>query len=354
MQFASDNRAGICPEVLDAIVEEAAHDGGGYGEDIATRQLTAAFAELFEHDVWVYPVLTGTAANSLALATLCDPWGGVICSRAAHILEDECGAPEFFGGGLRLVPVGDGSGRIVPSQVASLIDTAGEHDVHNTPLQVLSFTNLSERGISWSPDATAELAGVAAGRGLSVHLDGARFANAVVGTGASPADLTWRAGVDVLSFGGTKNGALAAEAVVFFAPEHGAELERRRKRGGQLFSKMRFVSVQLLAQVRGDAWLRHASHANAMATRLAVGLGVSPPDGNELFVPATTPEVAAWRAAGADFYDSPAGPDRLVRLVTSWSTTPEEVDAFAAVARPGDAADAGRAAVPAAERAEKS
>ena len=333
MQFASDNRAGVCPEVLEAIVQEAGHVGGGYGEDVATEQLSGAFSEVFEREVWAYPVLTGTAANSLALATLCDPWGGVICSPSAHILEDECGAPEFFGGGLRLVPVGDGIHPLDPSEVGALIDASGEHDVHNTPLQVLSFTNLSERGRSWTSAASAELAAAAHDRGLAVHLDGARFANAVVGTGASPADLTWRAGVDVLSFGGTKNGALAAEAVIFFTPDHGAELERRRKRGGQLFSKMRFVSVQLLAQVRGDAWLRHASHANAMAARLADGLGAPAPDGNELFVPATTAQVTAWRAEGADFYDSPSDDGRIIRLVTSWSTTADEVDEFVLLAR---------------------
>jgi threonine aldolase len=335
MRFASDNRSGVCPEVLDALVDEASRYGPAYGEDDATAQVSDLLAEVLDHEVWAYPVLTGTAANSLALASLCDPWGGVLCSDVAHVLVDECGAPEFFGGGLRLVPLVSPDGRIDALAVSEAIDRSGEHDVHNTPLQALTLTNLSELGAAYRADETAALCRLAHDRGLSVHLDGARLANAVVGTGESVADLTWRAGVDIVSFGGTKNGAAAAEVVVCFDDRLAEQVERRRKRAGQLLSKMRLVSVQLAAQLTDGVWLRHAAHANAMATRLAEGLdqadGVdlsARPDGNELFVSVSPERAGAWREAGAEFYDSPSGRQRLIRLVTSWSTTHDEVDQF--------------------------
>jgi threonine aldolase len=339
MRFASDNRAGVCPEVLDALVDEASRYGPAYGEDDVTAQVSELLADVLEHEVWAYPVLTGTAANSLALASLCDPWGGVLCSDMAHVLVDECGAPEFFGGGLRLVPLVSPDGRIDPLAVAEAIDRAGEHDVHNTPLQALTLTNLSEMGSAYRAAETAALCRLAHDRGLSVHLDGARLANAVIGTGESVADLTWRAGVDIVSFGGTKNGAAAAEVVVCFDDRLAEQVERRRKRAGQLLSKMRLVSAQMAAQLRDGVWLRHAAHANAMASRLASELSQAPGvelvghvDGNELFVSVVADQAAAWRDAGAEFYDSPAGPRRVVRLVTSWSTTHEEVDQFVEMA----------------------
>jgi threonine aldolase len=339
MRFASDNRAGVCPEVLDALVDEAGRYGAAYGEDDTTARLGDLLAEVFDHEVWAYPVLTGTAANSLALASLCDPWGGVLCSDVAHVLVDECGAPEFYGGGLRLVPLVSPDGRIDPLAAAEAIDRSGEHDVHNTPLQALSLTNLSEMGSAYRATETAALCHLAHDRGLSVHLDGARLANAVVGTGEPLAELTWRAGVDVVSFGGTKNGAASAEAVVLFDDRLAEQLERRRKRAGQLLSKMRLVSVQLVAQLSNGVWLRHAAHANEMAARLANALAavegidvVGHPDGNELFVSVAPERAAAWRDAGAEFYDSPSGGRRQIRLVTSWSTSPEEVDRFTELA----------------------
>ncbi|HKY14380.1 MAG TPA: beta-eliminating lyase-related protein [Microthrixaceae bacterium] len=342
MKFASDNRAGVSPEILDALAREAGGFGGAYGEDDATDRLDASFSEIFERAVTVFPVATGTAANSLALASSCDPWGAVICHAEAHIAVDECSAPEFFGGGLRLAPLPGDGGRLQLATVREVLDAAAadRNDVHRTPFQALSLTNLAELGRAYRAAETAALADVAKQHGLTVHLDGARFANAVVGTGSSPAELTWRAGVDVMSFGATKNGALAAEAVVFFEPGLAATFERRRKRSGHLLSKMRFVSVQLEASLAEGRWLTTATHANDMAARLAAGLtgapGVTvlPFDGNELFVITDSAAVAGWREAGAEFYDAAAPPDqqgaarRLVRLVTSFATTDEHVAAL--------------------------
>jgi threonine aldolase len=348
MQFASDNRAGITPEILDAIAEEASRFGGAYAEDDASRRLDASFAEVFERDVRVFPVLTGTAANSLALACCCDPWGAVVCHTEAHIAVDECGAPEFFGGGLRLVPIeGDGS-KLDAAGLTAMLDTvaADRTDVHRVPLQAFSMTNLSELGRAYSPAETAALCDAAHAHGLATHLDGARFANAVVGTGATPAELTWRSGIDVMSFGATKNGAMAAEAVVFFDESRAGTFERRRKRAGQLFSKMRFVSAQLLANLADGRWLATARHANDRARALAEGLagapGVAsctPPDGNELFVLVEPATAEAWKAAGAQFYGAPAGDRVMVRLVTSFASTDEHVSTFLKVAHPQSVED---------------
>jgi threonine aldolase len=344
MRFASDNRAGVTPEVLAAVEAEAAHPGGGYGEDRTSHRLTEAFTEVFEREVTVFPVLTGTAANSLALAGLCDPWGAVVCHREAHVLVDEGGAPEFFGGGLRLVPLpddGPDADRIDAAALDGFLRTAagGRNDVHQVPLQALTLTNLSELGRSYTAAETAEVAGLAHRAGLGVHLDGARFANAVAGTGESPADLTWRAGVDVMSFGATKNGAIGAEAVIYFDPDRATGFERRRKRGGHLLSKMRFVSAQILGQLSDGNWLVRARRANEAATRLATGLAAAglastgPIDGNELFVRTSATEAARWQAAGVECYvDESSGSAPTVRLVTSWSTTDEEVDQLIALA----------------------
>ena len=338
MQFASDNRAGLAPEVLDAIAREAAHRGGGYGEDPTTAAVTVALADVFEHEVTVYPVLTGTAANAIALASLADPWGAVVCEREAHIVVDECGAPEFYGGGLRLVPIDGEHGKLTPAAVGDLLATPARGDVHESPLQLLSLTNLTEFGTAYTAAETAELCTMAHDRGLRVHLDGARFANAVAGGAGTPAQLTWQAGVDVVIYGGSKNGALAAEAVVFFDPSLAATFERRRKRGGHLASKMRFVSAQLLAGLTDDRWLTWASHANAMARRLRDGVGdlagvdvVHAVDGNQIWLRTATDRAAAWAAAGAEFYDTTVGDLTTVRLVCDFSTTEDEIDTFLAM-----------------------
>jgi len=353
MRFASDNRAGMLPEVVDALSAEATEFGGAYGEDSATAKLTALIAEIFEHDVAVYPVMTGTAANALILASLCEPWGGVACHEESHIVVDECGAPEFYGGGLRLVTLPGEHGRIEPSALDALLRSGVRGDVHQTPIQALSLTNLTEAGTTFDAAAIAELCGIARRHGLRTHLDGARFANAVVGTGETPADLTWRAGVDVMVFGGTKNGCLAAEAVVCFEPDLLPTFERRRKRGGHLASKMRFVSVQLAASLREDRWLTAARHANGHAARLAEQLVtipavdlMHPVEGNQVWISAPTAEIEVWERHGAEFYGSPLpgdGPPRsLVRLVASFATTDDDVTGFVElVTTAASTADAG-------------
>jgi threonine aldolase len=334
VRFASDNRPGVAPEVLDAITDEAARFGDAYDEGELPRRLDAALSELFEHETYAFPVLTGTAANSISLAALCDPWGAVLCSPFAHVLIDECGAPEFFGGGLRLVPLPGPLTTLDLAEIQAIIDGSATYDVHHMALQALTVTNLDELGGAIRPDRMAALGEVAKERGLALHLDGARFANAVAATGASPAELTWRAGVEIMSFGGTKNGALMAEAVVVFDRARAERIARLRKRSGHLFSKMRFVTVQLLAQLRDGRWLDRAAHANAMARRLADGLGVRPPDGNELFVTISSATSATWSAEGVEFYDTPlTGTEtRIARLVTTWATTPEDVDEFVRIA----------------------
>ena len=335
MLFASDNRAGISDPVVAAIAEAGRTQGGAYGDDELTRGLNDRFAEVFEHPVSVYPVGTGTAANSLALASLCDPWGAFLCSDEAHVLVDESGAPEFFGSGMRPTPIDLDQLEGVLARRAYDRD-----DIHRTPLQAISLTNLSESGTVLDPDATRRLTEPARRAGLAVHLDGARFANAVVATGASPAELSWQAGVDVLSFGGTKNGAMAAEAVVCFDPDTVEHLERRRKRSGHLFSKMRFISAQLHALLADGHWLDNARHANATAAELARGLAELPdvevqgsPAGNMVFVDIETETATRWRTAGAQFYDwAPSERGTVVRLVTNFATTSSEVTDFLALA----------------------
>ena len=331
--FASDNRAGACPEVLAAFVEEAGRPGGGYGDDDTTAALADAFDELFERPVSAYPVSTGTAANSLALACCCPPWGAVLCSELAHIYADESGGPEFYGHGLRVAAVGDdGHGRVDPAALTVLLEGGESHGVHSTVPSVLSLTEATEAGTTYGPDRVAELAAIAHRGGLAVHLDGARFANAVASSGASPADLTWRAGVDVAVWGGTKNGAMAAEAVVFFDEELAETFERRRKRGGHLHSKLRFTSAQLLALLRDDLWLsnaRHANEATATIARYAMAAGIEvahPVDANMVFLDARGVDVGALRSSGWELYVEHHHGRDLVRVVTSWATTDDEVD----------------------------
>lgn len=334
MQFASDNTSGVAPEILAAIADASTGYAPAYGDDDLTGGLDAQFGDLFEHEVRVFPVISGTAANSLALSVLTPPWGLVLCHESAHVAVDEAGAPEFFSSGARLVGLGGGSGKI---DLAALTAAAsrGGHGVHSSPPSALTLTQATEAGAVYTPDEVAERASLAHGNGLGVHMDGARFANAVAALGCSPADVTWRAGVDVLSFGATKNGAAAAEAVVFFDLERVGDFERHRKRSGHLVSKMRFVSAQLRAYLTDDLWLRNARLANAMAARLATGL--APLDGVELLVPTDANEVfaimppslvASLHEAGARFYVEHVGGVAAVRLVTSFNTTEAEVDTF--------------------------
>ena len=332
MRFFSDNAAAACPEALDAIVAanrlDTAYDG-----DAWSQRLNAAFSELFEREVEALWVATGTAANALALAALCPSHASIICHRDAHIQNDECGAPEFYTAGAKLL-LADGYGaKLEPATVEALIGAIPDY-VHQVQPAVLSITNATEYGCVYTPDETAALGDLARSRGLRFHLDGARFANAVARLGCTPADLSWRAGVDALSFGFTKNGALAGEALILFDPALAPASHFRRKRAGHLLSKGRYLAAQMLAMLEGDVWLRNARAANLAAANLAAAAGAErilyPVEANEVFIRVSSEEAARLRAHGFDFYDWGAG---KARLVTSWDSDPAHVGALAAAIR---------------------
>ena len=344
MNFASDNTAPVCPEILAALVAANTGHVPSYGADPITARVSARMKDIFETDLVMFPVGTGTAANALALATLVRPYGAVLCYDEAHIATDECGAPEFYMGGAKLVTLPSATGRITPVQVEAAMDRATDGGVHHVMPEAVSITQATEWGTVYSAEQVGALAATCRERGLRLHMDGARFANALGYVGCTPAELTWKAGVDVLSFGATKNGALAAEAVIFFDPAVAAGFDRRRKRAGQLWSKLRFLSAQLEAYVADDLWLRHARHANAMAARLAAGLANVPGvrliqdvQANELFVAMPEELICVLQGAGAVFYrwiDVPGERLPVVRLVTSFATTEAEVDEFLRLAHP--------------------
>jgi len=332
MRFFSDNAAAACPEAIAAIAEAnrlyTAYDG-----DAWSGRLNSAFSELFGTEVEALWVSTGTAANSLALAALCPPHRAILCHRSAHIQTDECGAPEFFTHGAKLL-LGEGEGaKLTPETVEAMLAGVPD-DVHHVQPAALSITNATEYGLLYTPDETAALGDLCRRRGLGFHLDGARFANAVASLGCAPADLSWKAGVDALSFGFVKNGGLSAEALILFRPALAAETHYRRKRAGHLCSKGRFLAAQILALLDGEVWLRNARAANRAAARLAEAAGTDrlllPVQANEMFIRATAEEAAALRGQGFDFYDW--GPDEA-RFVTSWDSDPAAVDALAAAIR---------------------
>ncbi len=337
MDFRSDNTAGVSPAILAAVAAANVGTDTPYGADSVTTRLQARLAEVFEHEVAVFPVATGTAANALALAALTPPWGAVFCHENAHVAEDECGAPEFFSGA-KLMTMSGEAGKITPEAAAAHMGTRGF--VHHAQPAAISISETTEAGAVYRPEEIAGLGTFAQKQGLRLHVDGARFANAVAALGCAPADLTWRAGVDALSFGATKNGALGAEAVILFDPAKGEELAYRRKRGGHLFSKMRFVSAQLEAYVEDDLWLENARHANRMAARLAAGIErlegarlLFKVEANELFVAMPEKALAALAAAGAQFYRWGGERAHAIRLVASFMTREEEVDSFLAACR---------------------
>ena len=336
MNFASDNVGGISPAILAAI--EAANHGPAraYGDDAITARLEKLFSDLFEHEVAVFPVATGTAANSLALATLMPPWGAVFCHAAAHIAVDEANAPEFYTGGGKLMPLAGSDGKVPLADLARLLPH-GIGDVHHAQPAALSLTQATEAGTVYRPGEIEALAEIAHGHGVAVHMDGARFANAVASLGLPPAALTWRAGVDVMSFGATKNGAMAAEAVVYFDPGRARDLPFRRKRAGHLFSKMRFLSAQLEAYLADGLWLKNASHANRLAKRLGDGLAAvpgarlrHPVEANEIFAELPEPMIAGLESRGFVFY---RWEGHCIRLVTGFDTAPESIEAFLDAAR---------------------
>lgn len=337
MFFASDNTAGAAPEIMAALAR--ANDGHqrSYGADALMDGVREKLREVLEApEAAVYLVATGTAANALSIALTCPPWGSVFCHRRAHVAEDECNAPEFYAGGAKLVLVDGAHGKMTPAALAAQLDRIGAGGVHSLQTGMLTLTNVTEAGTVYTPQEIAALTALAKAKGLPCHLDGARFANALVATGATPAEMTWKAGIDILSFGGTKNGCLGVEAVVIFDPARAWEFELRRKRGGHLFSKHRFLSAQFVAYLDGGLWLRLAERANAMGARLAEGLARRnevvqnhPVQANMMFPEWEAGTHARLKAAGAEYFGWPLPDGREgARLVTSWSTTEEDVDAF--------------------------
>jgi len=349
MNFGSDNIAGVAPAILEALARANGGYAPSYGDDEVTARVERRLAEVFEHEVALFLVPTGTAANALALAQLTPPWGAVLCHTESHIATDECGAAEFYGGGVKLVTLPGEGCKIAPATLQAALERGPWGGPHHVTAAALSLSQATEAGTSYRASEIRQLAEIAHAHRVAVHLDGARFANALVRTNATPADVTWRAGVDVVSFGATKGGALAAEAVIFFDPARTKGMAERRKRGGHLLSKQRFVAAQLDAYLKDDLWLELARHANRMADRLAEGLGAAgikpawPVEANEVFVPLSAEADRRLKAAGALYYpwylgSLPAGlvipsDHTLVRLVTSFSTRQAEVDQFVTIAR---------------------
>jgi threonine aldolase len=346
MIFTSDNAGPVHPRVMEALARANRGHAAAYGADAATARVIARIREIFEApEAAVHLVATGTAANALALACLCPPWGTVFCHTASHVAEDECGAPEFYTGGARLERVPGRDGRIDPEALGHAVARSGQ-SVHNVQPGALTLTNATEAGTVYDPDATAALAAIARSRGMPVHLDGARLANALVTIGASPAETTWKAGIDAVSFGGTKNGLMGVEAVILFDPARSWEFELRRKRGGHLFSKHRFLAAQMEAYLEDDLWLEMARAANARARRLAEGLVavggrlLHPVEANEVFVALPRRLHLRAEAAGARYYlwsvgdrpaeasDGPGEPFVTARLVCDWSIGMDMIDRF--------------------------
>src|ERR1041385_2283355 len=341
MYFASDNTAGIAPEILAAIGRANTGYALGYGNDDWTQRVERRFAQMFERAVAVFLVPTGTGANALALAHLAPPWGAVLCHEGSHIATDECGAPEFFGGGTKLVGLNGDGAKISAATLRDALERGAWGGPHHVTPAVLSLSQASECGTIYRAAETKELADIAHKHGVAVHMDGARLGNAFGRMNVSPAEATWKAGVDALSFGATKGGAMGAEAVIFFDPARGRDMQSRRKRGGALASKHRFIAAQIEAFLEGDLWMRLARHANAMADALGAGLTKAgckpmwPVEANEVFAPITTEMDKRLKAAGAMYYPWPTEglpKDRiLVRLVTSFQTTKEDVEKFLAI-----------------------
>ena len=334
--FASDNVSCACPEVMDAVVAANSGIAVSYGQDVHTIKLEETLSGFFETPVKVFPVVSGTAANALALSALTPSYGKVFCHEMSHINTDECAAPEFFTGGAKLISIASDDGKISPQALTSVI--RGKNNVHSAQPATLSITQSCEVGTVYQLDEIAAVSETAHEFGLNVHMDGARFANALVSLNASPAEMTWKSGIDVLSLGGTKNGCLAAEAVVFFNPELVQAFPYLHKRAGQLLSKMRFVSAQLEAYVTNDVWRRNAQHANAMAARLSKGFAAIPgielefpTQSNEVFVNIPREVIDGLAARGIQVTEGELDETAPPRFVTAWDSKIDDVDQLLAV-----------------------
>lgn len=334
--FASDNTAGLAPEALAAFNAANAGHAPSYGDDEWTARAKRLINEFFGTECSVFFVFNGTAANAVALAQYCRSHQSILCHEMAHVDTDECGAPEYFTGGSKVIPLPGASGKLTPATVAGVFGRG--HGIHYPKPGALSLTQSTELGTVYTPGEVKALTAMAKSQGLAVHMDGARFANAaaaLAGQGLAPADFTWRAGVDVVCLGGTKGGMNTTEAIVFFNREHARDFEYRVKQAGQLASKMRFASAQWCGMLESGAWLRHARHANAMAQKLATALRAVPgvkllgdPAVNSVFVELAPATVAALTARGWHFYKFIG--DHGYRLMCSWATPPAAIERFVA------------------------
>ncbi len=328
MRFVSDNAASVCPEVMAALARANAPDTA-YDGDALSRRLDGTFSALFGTEVAALWVSSGTAANALALAAMVQPHQALVCHEEAHVQVDECGAPEFYTGGAKLLLARGTGGKLDPDAIEQVLATIRAGDVHHAQPAAISITQATEYGLVHSPDEVAAIGALANARGLGLHMDGARFANAVATLGCSPADLTWKAGVDILSFGCVKNGGMSAEALIFFRPELAAATRYRRKRAGHLLSKGRFAAAQILALIEDGLWLRNAHAANAAAAHIANAAQarlLHAVEANEIFLRLTPAEAVALRRQGFVFYDWTPG---VARLVCSWDQPADEVEALA-------------------------
>lgn len=348
MHFASDNTGPVHPKVMEALVRANEGYAAPYGNDALSRRVADRIREVFEApEAAVHLVATGTAANALILATMARPWSTVFCAPHAHVNEDECNAPEFYTGGAKLTLVGGPDARVGPDELAAAIAKEETRGVHGPQRGPVSITQATEKGTVYTLEEIRAVAEVARRHGLGVHMDGARFTNALVRLGCSPAEMTWKAGVDAVSFGGTKNGLMGVEAAVIFDPALAWEFELRRKRGAHLFSKHRYLAAQMEAYLEGDLWLEMAARANAACDRLARGLkqvqGASfhyEPQANIIFAEWSRAGHRRLHAAGAQYYlwsgSLDGGPDDealTARLVTDWSASEAGIDRFVELAR---------------------
>ncbi|MFY9291791.1 MAG: low specificity L-threonine aldolase [Methylorubrum rhodinum] len=330
-QFASDNYAGICPEAMAAMAAANAGHAPAYGADSWTQAAADGFRRLFETRCEVFFVFNGTAANSLALASLCQSYHSVICADSAHIETDECGAPEFFSNGSKLLTVASPDGKLTPDSLRATAEKRS--DIHFPKPKAVTITQATETGRVYTPGEIGRLAETCRALGLHLHMDGARFANACAALDASPAELTWKAGVDVLCFGGTKNGMAVGEAVIFFDTALAEDFGYRCKQAGQLASKMRYLSAPWVGMLENDAWLRHARHANACARRLAEAIAdvpgaslAAPVEANGVFLNLSASAQERLRARGWHFYGFIGG---AARFMFAWDSDPARVDALA-------------------------
>ncbi len=330
-QFASDNYAGICPEAWNALEEANRGHSRGYGDDAWTKEASDLIRETFETDCEVFFVFNGTAANSLALASLCQSYHSILCHETAHVETDECGAPEFFSNGTKVLVLPGPNGKIAPESIERMVSR--RNDIHYPKPRVVSLTQATELGTIYGPAELQEIGRKAKELGLKLHMDGARFANAVASAGLPPKELSWRAGVDVLCFGGTKNGTHVGDAVVFFSRDLAHEFDYRCKQAGQLCSKMRFLAAPWVGMLRQGAWIRHAAHANEMAELLHEELrGISeikilfPRQANSVFAELPTSLIQGLRDRGWMFYTFIGAGG--CRLMCAWDTQPEDVTAF--------------------------